>query len=108
MLKEFAVLVAKPCGNGSLKKSSGNGPFADVRNPLIIARILASSAGEGVRPLAAAQALYSTVVIGTCVFTPPMVSAANSVGTLVVKPAVPDELASRKVGWLKALIKSTL
>src|SRR5262245_28973590 len=48
------------------------------------------------------------MVIGTCVVTPPIVSAANSAGKLFVKPAVPDELASRKMGWLKALIKSTL
>src|SRR5215470_11931722 len=108
MSNVFAALVAKPCGTGTLKKFSGNGPFDDVRKALTIARMLASSVAEGVRPLAVAQALYSAVVIGTCVLTPPIVSAANSVGTFDVKPAVPDEFAKRKVGWLKALIKSTL
>src|SRR5215475_11449531 len=116
MSKEFAVLVAKPCGNGKRKKSSGSDPFDDVRKLFIIVRIAASCAAPAVVeasgfPLAVAHALYSVVVIGTCALMPLIVSAENSVGKfppLPVKPAVPDELASRKSGWLKALIKSTL
>src|SRR5262245_45251588 len=113
MSNEFGLREAKPCGSRIWKKSNGRA-FDGSRVALTVVRIAASCAAPaGVEasgcPLNAAQALYSAVVIAAPLVPVPngSVSVVISVGKVPKPGGVLPVLTYRKLGWLKALIRST-
>src|SRR6266542_1324413 len=93
MSKEFAVLVANPCGTATWKKSSGMAPLGKR----LAAKRAFTWAKVAVFPgLAVNQEVNSAWVTSV------------SVGTVPKPGGVLPILLKRKLGWLKAFNRSTL